>query len=296
MPSQEDINHQRSMLSTHRRNLAQYLKQAALLGAAFVPPAVSNGIVDTRVEIARIKAILRSWGSPVEDYPDDEEPPQSPIVAVQPAAARRTPPNIIWTTLGIIGVLLIAGLLVWQIQRPRMVTVQPTSPAAATVIAAPAASIAAPVFTLRYAFAVDTVEQVELMPDPVMAATIPVSGFLRLTQIEFGVFEREDEPAWNLRLVLTNTSSEPMVLDINQRFFALVDDQGRAAELAYFCCDSQTGEVLGAGKHREMQLMFRSVDGWYGKATSAGAIYLEIRGLLPVVRATWRFPTLATGS
>ena len=152
----------------------------------------------------------------------------------------------------------------------------------------------APVFTLRYPFDVAQVEVAELRGDGALAATVPITDFLRLTRLEFGAIENESEPAWNVRLSVTNTSDQPLVLDLSDRFFALEDDQGRKAELVYFCCDSTTGEILDAGQRREIQLMFRSVDGWYGKATSAGSIYLRVTGFSPLARASWRFPTLAT--
>jgi outer membrane protein assembly factor BamB/tetratricopeptide (TPR) repeat protein len=70
--SQEEIDQQRELLTTYRRTLAHYLNQRAALGAAHVPPEVSHGLREARDNIRRIKGILRVWGVPVEDKPDDE--------------------------------------------------------------------------------------------------------------------------------------------------------------------------------------------------------------------------------
>src|SRR5690349_14435056 len=74
MPSQEDINPQQTLLTTYRRNLALYINQQSMLGAAYIPPAIANGIREARENIARIKGILHTWGVAVEDHPDDDQP------------------------------------------------------------------------------------------------------------------------------------------------------------------------------------------------------------------------------
>ncbi|HEX9373452.1 MAG TPA: hypothetical protein VF897_20735, partial [Roseiflexaceae bacterium] len=68
---QDEIDQQRSLLDTYRRNLARYLKQQAELGGTFISPGVANGIHEAREHIRRIKGILRGWGVVVADYPDD---------------------------------------------------------------------------------------------------------------------------------------------------------------------------------------------------------------------------------
>ncbi|KAB8143459.1 hypothetical protein F8S13_10640 [Chloroflexia bacterium SDU3-3] len=78
MPAQEDIRHQQELLSIHRRNLEVLLRQHALQGGeAHATPVVTNSIRENRTQIARIKGVLRGWGLPAEDHPDDVEvPPQ----------------------------------------------------------------------------------------------------------------------------------------------------------------------------------------------------------------------------
>ncbi len=73
MPTQEELQAQQELLAAHRRTLAVYLKQRALHGEAFVPPAVEHGMRESRQQIRAIKARLRTWGEPVADHPDDEE-------------------------------------------------------------------------------------------------------------------------------------------------------------------------------------------------------------------------------
>ena len=77
MANSEEIAQQRGLLEIHRRNLAQYLKQRAQFGDAYVPPVISNGIVEERENIARVKRNLRDWSSAVADHPNDSEPAQN---------------------------------------------------------------------------------------------------------------------------------------------------------------------------------------------------------------------------
>lgn len=93
MPNQEDIANQHELLATHRRTLNQLLRQQAQIGEAYAPPAITNGIDESRANIRRIKATLREWDVPVEDHPDDEPPARSGAPAAPPLAAphpRRT--------------------------------------------------------------------------------------------------------------------------------------------------------------------------------------------------------------
>ncbi len=74
MPSEEEIAHQQKLLGINRRNLAHYLSQQNSLGAAYTPPGVTNGIIESRSNIRRIKGILHNWNVQFEDHPDDEAP------------------------------------------------------------------------------------------------------------------------------------------------------------------------------------------------------------------------------
>src|SRR5262249_8710871 len=73
--------------SIHRSNLALFLEQRATLGASFVPPGIVNGMREARGGIRQAKTVLRGWGIPVEDHPDDEDPASAEgASALRPAA------------------------------------------------------------------------------------------------------------------------------------------------------------------------------------------------------------------
>jgi hypothetical protein len=119
------------------------------------------------------------------------------------------------------------------------------------------------------------------------------AGFLRVTDFAFGAAEGGRSPdIFKVEFVLTNTAAEPIRLDLTDRYFSLEDDRGQRAQLIYFCCAAQ-GEVLSPGQSRTASAFFNS-PGWYGKEVAAHAILFHVQGLLPVERATWRFPVLAT--
>jgi len=72
MPTQDDIDHQRQLLATYRRNLAHELGRAAQYGGEpRAPVDVANGIAQARAQIAGIKAWLREQGERVEDLPGE---------------------------------------------------------------------------------------------------------------------------------------------------------------------------------------------------------------------------------
>jgi hypothetical protein len=73
MSSQEEIFEQKQLLDANRRTLHILLHQKATHTSAFTPPAVEAGIREARKDIRAIKRILRDWGAPVTDHPNDEE-------------------------------------------------------------------------------------------------------------------------------------------------------------------------------------------------------------------------------
>jgi len=91
MPSQEDIRHQQTLLEIHRRNLAQYIKQQGLIGEAFAPPMIVNGIRESRENIQRIKGILRGWNVSIDDLPDEGAPDAA--ATAQQSSAQPYPPT-----------------------------------------------------------------------------------------------------------------------------------------------------------------------------------------------------------
>lgn len=70
---QRDINHQMTLLQTHRRNLAHWRAQAKDHGGISLAPLIThNGMIAERDGIARTKAALAALGVAVEDLPGDE--------------------------------------------------------------------------------------------------------------------------------------------------------------------------------------------------------------------------------
>jgi len=175
---------------------------------------------------------------------------------------------------------------------PSKATQTPVSPSYTATL------VPTPVFTTRFNLYTEnnpnpTVEQVEFDYKSGILPEDTIHDFIRLSNIDFGVLE-PDSPGFNIQLTLHNTNAEPLVLDLTDRFFSLVDDQGQEAELVYFCCASKQGELLGVGQERTIRLLFRGPSGWYGKNTSANYIFMRVDGLLPITRLAWRMHTFQT--
>jgi TIR domain len=137
----------------------------------------------------------------------------------------------------------------------------------------------------------DEIKKTEYSLDP--SSSFPRDGrdVVILERITFGRIS-DDYNAFNIVVAVTNTTASPILLDLTDRFFELQDDQGRKAELLYFCC-SAIGEPLGPDQQRQIQLLYRSPSGWEGKTLRARMIYFRISGLLPLLRGTWEFRPLA---
>lgn len=74
MPSEEEITQQHKLLRIHRRTVQHYLEQYGKQGS-YVPSGVAHDLDEARVNILRIKGILRNWGVAVDDHPHDEPSP-----------------------------------------------------------------------------------------------------------------------------------------------------------------------------------------------------------------------------
>jgi CheY-like chemotaxis protein len=96
MPSQEEIQAQEELLSLYRRRLAYHLTQQATLGAS-APFSLVEEVRAARQEIARIKAVLRSWKVEVLDHPNDTGAPSeadnvmTPILQAQSSSSSTHP-------------------------------------------------------------------------------------------------------------------------------------------------------------------------------------------------------------
>jgi hypothetical protein len=131
MLSPEEIAEQLQLLATYRHTLAIYLKQRAMIGQAYSPPALINGIEEARGNIKRIKTTLQTEGVVVPDDPDDES---TTATFTRPAAlSAPSRPRRLWVWLVVIDVValvLAIGGWWWFYGRPTETSSQEaTSPA-----------------------------------------------------------------------------------------------------------------------------------------------------------------------
>jgi hypothetical protein len=180
------------------------------------------------------------------------------------------------------------GLIVVATRLPTVSTKGPKEPAPSVP---PAVQGTPPEFTTQHVYPPEKIERTEYLTEPGAFPADTIDSVLRVTRIAFGQ-DGQGHQIFQVSLALKNTTKEPIVLDLTERFFSLADDTGRTATLLYFCCAS-AGDLLSPGEEREINLFFQS-SGWVGKGVTAQHILLRVQGLLPVVRGTWRFPTLAT--
>jgi len=154
--------------------------------------------------------------------------------------------------------------------------------------------VAAVDFVSRFVLPIEEIERTEYSLDPTSSFPQDGEDVVTLERLAFGVLQ-ETGNAFKIEIAITNTTDRPILLDLTHRFFVLEDDQGRKAELLYFCCHA-AGEDLGPGQRRQIQLIFHANPEWEGKEVAADQIYFRVTGLLPLVRGTWTFLPLATAA
>lgn len=148
-------------------------------------------------------------------------------------------------------------------------------------------------FVTRYVYPPDAVERTEYLLDPTGPFRAASGDMIGVQRIAFGTL-LDTAGAVSVAVAITNTMPDPIHLDVTPRFFRLEDDQGRRAQLVYFCCTAGEDAMLGAGRERQVQLLFRAHPGWAGKETRATRLHFHVNGLLPLASGTWTVPTLAT--
>ena len=146
-------------------------------------------------------------------------------------------------------------------------------------------------FVSLIAYPPDEIKRTEYSLDHSSSFPLDRRDVVTLERITFGRVSN-DYNAFSIVVAVTNTTARPILLDLTHRFFELQDDQGRKAELIYFCCKA-SGESLGSDQQRQIQLLYRSPPGWEGKTLRAHMIYFKILDLLPLLRGTWEFRPLA---
>jgi hypothetical protein len=149
-------------------------------------------------------------------------------------------------------------------------------------------------FVTAFVISEPGLERGEYLLDPTARFPADRGDVVQLERLAFGRLA-DGTKAFSMTVSVHNTTDQPILLDLSPRFFELVDDRGRRAELLYFCCEAR-GDTLPSGERRQMRLIYLSAPGWEGKETTPGMIHFRISGLLPVVRATWSFRPLATAA
>ncbi|PYI93871.1 MAG: hypothetical protein DME97_03075 [Verrucomicrobia bacterium] len=184
------------------------------------------------------------------------------------------------------------GLILVAARMQSTAPAQETSGTGNTRTQTPAPELTPPTgFVARFKYRPDMIERTEYERDPGQPAVEKIDDFLRVTAVTFGR-DSGGRQIFQITVTLKNTSTLPVQLDLTERFFGLVDNRGKEARLAYFCCSAR-GDLLSPGQEREIQLFFEG-SGWEGKSLSANYLLFRVQGLLPIMSATWKFPTLAT--
>lgn len=196
--------------------------------------------------------------------------------------ARRRKP-LLWTAAAAALLAVAVGVAVW-LEAPG-----PAAPGKPFV-----SKIAESDFVTAYVMPPDMIERTEYSLDPTARFPADRGDVVRLERLAFGRLS-DGSKGFSIKVSVTNTTGQPIVLDLTPRFFELVDDRGRQAELLYFCCEAR-GDTLGSGAQRELVLIYRSGQGWEGKETIPGRIHFRIFGLLPLARGVWSFRPLAAAA
>ena len=131
--------------------------------------------------------------------------------------------------------------------------------------------VAASDFVSRYVYDPDDVERTEYSLDPTSPLAPAGEGFLALRRLAFGTVS-DTVGAFSVHVTLRNDTDRPIALDISHRFFELADDQGRAADLLFFCCPASEGDVLSPGEERELHFIYANAS-WYGKEVAASVVF-----------------------
>lgn len=145
-----------------------------------------------------------------------------------------------------------------------------------------------PEFVTDYIYEASEIERLEFEYEDGRLPPEATQDLISISQVAFS----GQGQLFHVLATVSNTTSKPLVVTVDSKYFSLVDDRGNSARLVYFCCSAQ-GEVLGIGQQRTIELFFES-QGWYGKEVRARDIFFRVRGFLPLIRASWRFPVLAT--
>lgn len=260
--------------------------------------SAANQALDQKKE--NIEALIK----PAEPKPVSAEAVTTPWLARLRGTLAGTSPGVRLSLLGVgFLILLMLGIGLRSILQTNSRPETPTTAAESTLTFTPAPTDAPtltptpqapPAFVSYTVFDVGEQDRVEFETEPGMLPEETITEFLQLDRVAFGELGVSDL-AYSIELRIKNTGTEPILLDLDERFFSLVDEQGQEAELVYFCCVSR-GDLLSPGQERAVTLIFQARPGWFGKELTSNLVFFRVRGLLPVLRATWQIPTIAVAS
>lgn len=130
------------------------------------------------------------------------------------------------------------------------------------------------------------IEQLEFQLKPDEPQPSAIADFIKLSQ---AVYDPRIDVI-RVDLAVRNVRDEDIMLDLHERYFGLEDNRGKEARLISFQAPSR-GTVLPVGDARDIELFFH-VPGWQAKSGGADLFYFRIEGLLPIVRASWKWPAI----
>jgi hypothetical protein len=113
-----------------------------------------------------------------------------------------------------------------------------------------------PEFVAQVVYRTNMIERTEFATEPGQFSPEKLDEFLTLRRVAYGTADKTNR-VFQVNLAIKNTSSETILLDLNERFFSMTDDNGRNAELIYFCCASKGG-TLAPGEERIVNLFVTS--------------------------------------
>ena len=90
-----------------------------------------------------------------------------------------------------------------------------------------------PDFVTRYVYHTNEVERVEFEIEPGRLSAQGIDDFLRLARMTYGTVNQTSQ-VFQAEITIKNTDTKPILLDLDDRFFSLEDDQGHSGKLIYF--------------------------------------------------------------
>ncbi len=174
------------------------------------------------------------------------------------------------------------------ISAPATPTPVPPTP---TLTPTPAIS---PRFTLLTTLPIGDFEVAELQANTLITGSA-AETLVELRSVDYVQLDGQ-RYAYRVQLFIHNPLTQPLRLALQPEYFVLEDSLGREANQLFFCC-SRPVDVIAAGQERQVQLFFEDNQRWgSGGKGGVSALYLRLRGLLPIISARWLVHLLVTAN